>query len=229
VFADGLKSYEEGRFEDARVLFEADVKSTDSAVAHHNLALAHIKLGNWGLARLHLENASLRSPFDGKIRNDLDTVSKIVRLNAVQQTRIGRVLEGDDLLFWWRAASKVSANSLAILVTLLLFLVIAGLILSRLGKPGRATAALAAVTLAITLAVWVARDQLLDLQPVVILAQEPILRAGPSSHAQERKDVKGMTQGTLLRVTEVRGNWVKLALSEEDSAWIETPQIGWVK
>lgn len=229
LFADGLHAFDEGRFDEAKTHFEEDVRQTDSAIAHHNLALTHIKLEDWGRARLHLEQASLRSPFDGKIRSDLETVSKIVRLNAIQQTRVGRVLEGDDLLFWWRAASKISANSLSFAVTLFLILTIAGLLLARTGRSGRTLAVAATMALATVACVWVARAQLLELKPAVILAETPVLRSGPSNHAAERKDVKGMTTGTLLRVTEVRGNWVKLALSEEDSAWIETPQIGWVR
>jgi len=220
--ADGLEAYQSGDFEAALRHFS---QHSDSPVAHHNLALANAQLERWGLARHHIEIAHLKAPFDSQIAHDHQVIRRVIRMRAIQETRVGRVVDGDDQLFWWRSISLLSENALAIGLLLTLLLSVIGLARRRKGHGGSIAAGGILLALLI-LGVWGVRSAVQDrIQAAVIVVDQPTFKEGPTEHANERKDIKGIVNGTMLRVIETRGPWTKLAFGESDSAWVKSDEL----
>lgn len=187
---------------------------------YHQSALASAEDRDWGKARLEIERAWVQSPWDSATRANQETIAKIVRLNTIQSTRVGRVLEGhDDQLFWWRAFMSLGENSLpaALLVTLGVLVV---LLLVARRRPAIRPFVLAPILLLVAIgSLWVAKSWVeSSVAPLVIVKDKVEFRSGPTPHASVRGDIKGYSAGTMLRSMEERGEWVKIALGE-DSAW----------
>lgn len=221
--ANGLADYQKNDFESALNKFSQD--HSDSAIAHHNIALANARLGRLGLARHHIEIAHVKAPFDSNIAGDQDIIRKAIRMRAIEETRVGRVVDGDDQLFWWKSISLISENTLAIAFLFCLLLSVLGLIRRRNGS-GSMLAFAALLSSLLVLGVWGMRSLVQSqIQAAVIVVDKPTLRQGPTEHANERKDVKGIVNGTMLRVVETRGSWSKLAFGESDSAWVRSDEL----
>lgn len=187
---------------------------------HHQMAIASAEDRDWGKARLEIERAWAQSPWDSATRSNQETIAKIVRLNTIQSTRVGRVLEGhDDQLFWWRAFMSLGENSLpaALLVTLSLLVLL--LLIARRRAAVRPFILAPILLFLVIVSLWVAKSWVeSSVAPVIIVKDKVEFRSGPTPHASVRGDIKGYSAGTMLRSMEERGDWVKISLGE-DSAW----------
>ena len=86
-----------------------------------------------------------------------------------------------------------------------------------IGGVGTSTAAFVGLALAVSLgafatAATIGRASIVEsTDPAVLLTAEFQLREGPNPAAKSKRPPASMVPGTLLRVTDQRGEWVKLA------------------
>ncbi|MEZ4459940.1 MAG: BatD family protein [bacterium] len=202
---------------------EASKFSDPSSVYNAGIAFAHA--GDWGRARAYLERAHYLSPRNGVIESELDTVRGIVRLGAIESTRVGRVIDGTDDLVAWNTAAQVPPWVIPTSVVLLLISTIALFYLSR-RKPLVVHARVALLVTCIGFGVWWAQRQVLeDTHVVVLLSGTTPFHEGPSDLAATRR-VRGTTAGTMLRAIELRPGWTRVVLTnEEDTAWVPSSSV----
>ncbi len=220
------EKYDSGDFEAAGRAWEESASPSDP-MAHFNAGIAFARAKKWGPARAHLESAAFLNPSDSRIKDELGRIKSIVRLQAIESTRVGRVIEGDDALFWWSAAAKLPPWLLPYLSLLTLW-IFAGMLVFW-----RATGRDLKVQLLSVGAVWIVlnitwmawSETLSNTHAVVLLQSATDFRDGPSELATTRK-VRGTTAGTMLHATEVRANWIQVALTnEKDTAWVSSSKV----
>lgn len=198
----------------------------------YNLGTEAALAGDYGAARLALERAAYLSPWDDDIETNRSLVERIVRLQIIERSRTGRTPEGDEVLFWWRAATRVNPHVIAIL-TILLWLAAAAAVHAR----RRATAPAVRDTLAIALAgavllavvatvAVIGRSQVLaSTSPIVVLSDNLDLREGPNAAAKRMRTPPTVVAGTMLRIEDERGEWVKISWNT-DSGWARRENVG---
>ncbi len=220
------EQFDSGSYEAAGQAWAATASQSDT-MAHYNAGIAFAHAQKWGLARAQMETAAFLNPSDSRIQNELARIKMIVRLQAIESTRVGRVIEGDEALFWWSAAAKVPPTLLPYL-TLLMLWFFAGLTVAwRATDRNLRTPTLAAGAIWLVLGLsWGAWHEVLtNTHAVVLLDSTMDFRDGPSDMAATRK-VRGTTAGTMLRATEVRDNWIRVTLTnEKDTAWVPSSRV----
>ena len=192
---------------------------------HYNLGTQAAIDGDYGVARLALERASYLAPWDARVETNRSHVERIVRLTAIEQSRTGRTMEGDETLFWWRIATKINPHMLAWL-TILFWLAAAAAVIVRRRSDSPATrdAAVVGLVLAVLLGAAMtfgamARSSVLtEARPVVVLTDDLELREGPNVAAKLKRTPPTIVPGTLLRVVDERQEWVKVSW-QGDAGW----------
>ncbi|MGM0556902.1 MAG: BatD family protein [Myxococcota bacterium] len=207
-----------------------------NAEVQYNLGTALAQSGRFGRARLALERAALLAPQRADIGQNRELVERIVRLRQIEEAR-GTVRENttSEGLFWWRLAGQTPEHTfpLAIAIFLWVALILAGLERVRDvdGPRWERWAAILAFCLALVAAAgWTARHAVLDsIDPVVVVAEEPRLREGPSKHAASQRVSTVLVPGVMLPVTQARDGWVELEFADGSRAWLARSDVEYVE
>jgi hypothetical protein len=220
------EKYDRGDYEAAGLAW-AETAGTSDTMAHFNAGVAFARAQKWGPARAHLERAAFLNPSDARIKEELARVKSIVRLQAIESTRVGRVIEGDDALFWWSVSAKLPPWLLPLLSLLTLWIFAGMLVFWRVSGRDVKLQLLGMgaiwVVLSFTWMIW--NETLSNTHAVVLLQSTTDFRDGPSELATSRK-VRGTTAGTMLHATEVRADWIQVALTnEKDTAWVSSSKV----
>jgi hypothetical protein len=178
------------------------------------------------MARLYLERAAMIAPFDSDVTAQLDIVRRIVRLRAIESSRTGKTLDGDEPLFWWRLGSTMWPPAVAGAILLGLWLALVAGLLRRFHRHAAVRDAafvlliggglLAAIGITASGLRSIALSQV---QPAVLLIADPVVRDGPSEHARKMGVPESAIPGTVVRIVEERGDWTKIALPGELEGW----------
>lgn len=172
---------------------------------------------DYATARWALERASWLDPSDADVTHNREIVSRIVRVNAIEDSRTGRTIEGDETLFWWRLVAHIPAwvFGLSMFVGWTLCFVLLT-VRRRSDRPVVRDASFVGLVLIVLAASFltfatVARASILrSTNPVVVFDPHIELREGPNEAAKMRRTPSSMVPGTLVRETGRRGEWVKL-------------------
>jgi hypothetical protein len=226
---EAQSAWDKGEFASAaKTWAEAAEAATLNATLHFNAGTAHARSEAFGPARLYLERAALLAPFEQEISDQLDTVRRIVRLRAIESSRSGKTLDGDEPLFWWRLGASLAPTAVAIAIVLGMWLAFGAALLRRFtftSRPAARDAAFVGFVLGVSIAglgITAAslRTAALDsVRPAVIMTTELSMREGPSTHARELDVPRSAIEGTVVRIVEERGAWTKIALPGEVEGW----------
>lgn len=224
--ASPSEQFDAGEFSRAAKAWEQIAQSSNNAADYFNAGLAYAYAKDWGRARANLERARFLAPSHGRITKEIGIVKSIIRLNAIESTRVGRVIDGEDDLFWWMSATSFSPWALPVATLLMLVVSIVLLLLARKGRLATQVGQIATVISLFLGGAWAAQQHIIETQhAVVLLNNETTFHEGPTSLAAVRK-VRGTTAGTLLRALELREDWVRVSLTNlEDTAWIPTSEV----
>lgn len=205
-----------------------------------NLGLAHAHQKNFGRARLYLERAAVRAPGDREIAQNLNTIQQIIRLHQVEKARGAlalstRVNTTTDGLFWWTLATHTTPDSLAIIVTLLLWLLLSAQVVRRIFRDDSTLQAMKIASWVIGVCIvgaagiWVARTQIVSsIEPAVILQNDIEFRDGPSPHAGLIHVDTVVVSGVMAPTSGENDGWVKLDFDEEEPAWTRAENLGYI-
>lgn len=217
-----------GDFLNAAQIWRTQANQSGEAGDHLSAGLAFAKADRWGDARAELERAQFLAPGNAMVGEQLALVRNVVRLKAIEATRVGRVIDGDDELFWWRLACKIAplwSRATAIALLALALLALAGWRLRQLDRLRVPAVALTLASLLVVTVEFWATHTVASVDVVVLLEADATFRDGPSELASARK-VRGVTEGTVLRATEVRSGWVQVMLTnEKDTAWVPSSSV----
>lgn len=205
----------------------------DDPVVLYNQGTAAIFAGELAKGRLALERSVLYDPRNRDAVENLELVSRMIRVRALERSR-GRTVrvEASDAFFYWDLSRRFTATSLALVLLFGLW----GLVLARVGhkritQPAlRDTIALVGVMLAVVVigsgVGWCARGHFIDdVQPGIVMSRDPALREGPNKLAATRRLSMGLEGGTRVVIEERRDEWVKVRLPDDSSAWAHTSDV----
>ena len=233
-----LKHQDARKWEQAASLWEkVDTLTPNEPDVLYNLGTTYMQQGKLPMARLVLERALLYEPQGRDISNNLDLVTRMIRVRAIENVRgrTQRVGVSNDF-FWWDMARRITARALAIL----LLISVCSLIFVLLTRPRtlqpavRDTLAivgvLAALVMVASMAGWYARAQIMQRsRPAIILTPSPELREGPSAHAAKLGAAHPVAPGMRVPIEEARQGWTKVRLPDGASGWLLSPGLGEVK
>lgn len=233
-----LELSRDGEWEDASSAWDivAEFAPKDPVVLY-NQGTAAIFAGELAKGRLALERAVLHDPQSRDAVENLELVSRMIRVRALERSR-GRTtrVEASDVFFYWDLSRRVTGTSFALVLLFSLW----GLVLARLGcrritQPAlRDTTALVGVMLAVIVvgsaAGWLARGHFIEsVEPGIVMSRDPALREGPNKLAATRRLSAGLEEGTRVVIEERRDEWVKVRLPDESSAWVHRADVASVR
>lgn len=206
-------------------------KHPDAVDAWYNLGTTAAQAEDWATARHALERAAYLAPLDSDVSHNRDIVARIVRLHAIERSRTGRTMDGDEMLFWWDIAAHVDPHVAGILL-IVFWLLAAALVVVRRRTDSAAIrdAAFVGLVLSIVLGLTAtfgaaARAHLLaNTEAVVLVSEEFDLREGPNPAAKLKRIPTTLIPGTMLRATDRREGWVKLTW-HDDAGWTTTDAV----
>lgn len=225
-----IEAHQAGDYERAAAYWTSELtQNPDDPTPTFNLGLAHAMLGDYPNARLALERAVFLDPANKAFEDNRATVERIIRLETIEASRLGKTLEGTEALFWWRTARRIPGWVPAWVTLVALFLLVACMGARRFSSlhvnAWSKLAAILAVLSILSALVWGTRSAVLELVEPAILMDSADLRDGPSPHSSLQSRVANARPGTMFRVLEKREGWVKLHISEERTGWIRSEKI----
>ncbi len=226
--------HKEHKWEEAKAAWDAlSKKYPMDADLHYALGTACLQLEELGCSVLALERALLLDPRREDAEKNLDVAQRMLRVKKIESLR-GRsqVIEGSEDFFWWDIARKVDPAVMSILLLISTVIVILALLIQpRLseGTPRdllRAVGGLALLVVIGTGGALLFRGQVIDgTDAVVLTAESPTLKEGPSEHAAERVYRSPVVPGMRFIKLEERTGWVKLKLPDGSGGWVTSTMV----
>lgn len=216
-----VTAYTEGRYEDAKTLFEGiEAEGLYSGPELcYNLAGSYFKSGDLGKAILYYERALRLDPSDSDIRYNLEFARSTTRDEITPVPEF-------VLRTWIRKISYAcTANAWAIISIVLLALTLALVLLFLLGRSAgarkagffSAIAALLLFAMAFGFSLSLRKDALRTDEAIVVKAVSSV-RSSPSEDSA--KDLFILHEGTKVRVLERVSGYDNISLSDGRQGWI---------
>lgn len=219
IYADGIKYYSEGSYDQALTIWTGLVDSGYiSPDLYYNIGNAAFKTGKIPVSVLYYEKALLQRPFDEDIRYNLEIARSFVvdKFETIPELFISRWFRMVSLLFssnGWAVISLVAFSvTLAIILIYLFSLSVTVKKLSFL---------LAAITLLISLSSMAFSFQN---RSVTVKNRDAIIFSpavtGKSSPDLSGKDLFVLHEGTKVKVEDEVAGWYEIRLSDGNVGWI---------
>lgn len=219
-FRSGNTAYQEGRFEDARMVYDSILQAGyESAGLYYNLGNTYFKLADLGNAVLSYERARRLDPGREDVRANLELANSLLadEITPLPVFLPFRVLRG---------AVDFLPRSLVVLLTAAGY-VLAGLcggawivVRSPAVRRSAGWASVTAVTVAVLFGTNLAARAWLAgrVTEAVILADEVAVYSAPS----EDRDLQLFTshEGTKVRVDQDTGEWAEIVLLDGQVGWV---------
>lgn len=238
VSARALEAQDARKWDEAIALWEeVDALTPNEPDVLYNLGTCAMQAGELARARLALERALLHDPQGRDIANNLDLVTRMIRVRTIERVRgrSARVGVSDDF-FFWDIARRVTARALSLLLLVSLWiLLVAVLARPRVRQPGVRDTLMILIVLAAVLAVcsgagWIAREQIMrQVHPAIVMAEEPALREGPSEHAASLGAAHPVASGMRVPIEETRQGWSKIRLPDGTSGWVHADDLSRIR
>jgi tetratricopeptide (TPR) repeat protein len=209
AFQQGIDAYHDSEYTTATTAFQTAVKESESATAHHNLALALYQEGKVGESVWHLERALLLTP-----RNE----QYHYKLGALRQ-QLGLTIGTPK---WHMTASRaLSQQGWIILLSIAFWITLAALILPkisghRVSLPTKAVRVSGLIVIAMSAsALYLNRD--LTTMGIVLSNAPATLHAAPANAAP---DVGLARPGERGQITDRYGVYIKIETEGGALGWI---------
>lgn len=213
-FAEGVKLFQEGQFEQARQIFRADAPHASTPSFFYNYGTAALKAGAAGEAYVALWRASLASPFDADIQNNWQMARAKLSPNAAQARPA-------TWISWWPDAVRWAPWQAWALAGLLFAIPFLWAVRAGADVKDWMLASIAGIFLvAASLTAWQNR------YPAAGLLQETKIFSGPGKTYPE---ISPISAGSLVSLEETRDGWCKIRFLgsrlQESVGWVEESTV----
>lgn len=199
----------------------------------YNLGTSAIHADELATARLALERAAYLAPNKAQMNKNLDVVTRMIHVRALEQLR-GRSIKigAPDAFAGWNLARRISETMLGVILLAGLWTVLVCALLRRKlqGHVQRDTVSVVLV-LALTLAIgaglgWMVRQRVIhSTHPAIVMVDGAIPREGPSALATKRMRASTLIAGVKINVEEQREGWLKVRLPDESTGWLPAEEL----
>ena len=238
ISARALEAQDARKWEEALSLWEeVDELTPNEPDVLYNLGTCAMQAGELAKARLSLERALLHDPQGRDIANNLDLATRMIRVRTIERVRgrSARVGVSEDF-FFWDIARRVTARALSLLLLMALWILLVSVVVRpRVNQPGLRDTLMILIVLSSIVALasgagWIAREQIMrQVQPAIVMAEEPSLREGPSEHAAALDAAHPVAPGMRVPIEETRQGWSKIRLPDGTSGWIHADDLSRIR
>jgi len=238
ISARALEAQDARKWEEALSLWEeVDELTPNEPDVLYNLGTCAMQAGELAKARLSLERALLHDPQGRDIANNLDLATRMIRVRTIERVRgrSARVGVSEDF-FFWDIARRVTARALSLLLLMALWILLVSVVVRpRVNQPGLRDTLMILIVLSSIVALasgagWIAREQIMrQVQPAIVMAEEPSLREGPSEHAAALGAAHPVAPGMRVPIEETRQGWSKIRLPDGTSGWIHADDLSRIR
>ena len=223
-----MKAYQEGDFEKAAELFEAEVKiqrekGLESAELYYNLGNAYFRDNEIAKALLYYEKAQLIDPGDRDIRNNIEYA----------RTRIEDKIIGVDTFFlqsWFDAVQNMLGSNAWANISIVLFLILMAalsmFVFTRYITVKKAAfyAGIVVIVLLIFTNVFSVRQKykLTNRDTAIIMAGSVSVKSSPDSSS---KELFVIHSGTKVRINKEDGRWLEIEIENGNVGWMTREQL----
>jgi len=224
IFQLGNESYKQGKYNDAIKFYETLVKKgVKNGYLFYNLGNAYFKNKQIGKAILNYERAKLYLPNDKDIKYNLKYANtiKVDRISEPEYNPFTKVI-----LFIYNV---FGVNTLAIIVEVLLWIIVAIFIIKWLVKDYRIKdLALkifpyAAITFIVLLLIFVIKVYNIENSEYgIVTVNEGEVKSGPGN---DYTVIFTLHEGTKVKKQNVSGNWYQVTLPNGYTGWLKKGDI----
>jgi tetratricopeptide (TPR) repeat protein len=215
AFLAGNQAYENGDYARAIRAYAALIdQGTASGMVHFNLGNAYLRNGELGSAIAELRRSHNLQPRDGDIQANLTFARQTTR-DAIAPPEPSAVLS--TLLFWHYGLSRSELAAALVLVNVLFWTLAALRLFFRESEILR-WASIGAFAGLVLIGGSVAAHQFVPRPVAVIMPQEIDAYAAPDGEAVVRFKLHA---GTEVLIRDERDGWLRIALPDQQQAWIE--------
>lgn len=215
IFVAANQAYELGDFETAISGYEdLGVLGVDGGSVHFNLGNAYLRNGELGRAIAELRRSRNLMPRDRDVRANLSFARQSAR-DAIAPPEASPVLS--TLLFWHYSLSRSELAAVLVIVNILFWGVAGARLFYRESEVLRWILIGLLVTL-VAVGGSVAAHQLLASPVAVVVPQEIDAYSAPDSDSVVRFKLHA---GTEVSIKDEREEWLRIALPDNQQAWIE--------
>ncbi len=187
---------------------------------YYNIGNTYFKLGKKGLAILYYEKALKLSPFDREIRDNLKYVEKTLGNPSTLPSRsLGKFLESLGSYFNLRILSYVELGFYALFMAL--FLIYTFIRHMRFSLKPYLFTSLIIFILLLSGVIYLDRYSLKHPRGVIVQPKVEVLEAPISTS----EPAFLFTEGTKIKVLEIRGDWVLVVTLDGKQGWIMANQF----
>ena len=215
IFVAANQAYDQGDYEQAISGYEELVAmGTAGGGAYFNLGNAYLRNGELGRAIAELRRSHNLEPRDGDIRANLTFARQSAR-DALAPPEASPVLS--TLLFWHYGLSRAELAAILVGVNIL-FWSAAALRLFRRESEILRWVLMGLLVVLVTIGASVAAHQFVARPVAVIVPQEIDAYSAPDIESVVRFKLHA---GTEVLIKDEREDWLRIALPDEQQAWIE--------
>lgn len=227
TFREALKSYKDGRFNDAILLFEKISDSGyESREVYYNLGNSYYRTGNYPFAILNYERAKKLDPLDEDISFNL----QLANLKIVD--KIGTVPK--FFLFEWYGSLRDSLNSGSWSMALLIVFWLAVLLFAVFLYGRRpfiqkisffASGGLLVLSILFFIFAYQAAEAERTKSTAIIIAPSIYVKSSPEDNST---DLFILREGAKVTVIESIGDWKEIRLADGKKGWIKYKSIEFI-
>lgn len=211
--ANGL--YTQKQFDSAAYYYEKIAASEPgNAEVYYNLGNAYYRLNRIGLAVLNYERA---------LRIDPDYKDAKENLALTQSRIANKVPDVQDIFFvsWWNSLTSPGKATAWTITCLIIFIVVLGiLLLRRLNKlnsvPPQLIGLLSLLWVVFLCFAFFSAQNAADSHEAVVMQSD-----APLLNTVQGKTQSLVPEGTTVRLSEIKGNWVEVRLPDGRTGWMQ--------
>ncbi len=219
LFEEANKLYNEGDYESAIEKYKRILESGEhSSALYYNMANAHYKLNNVAPTIYYYEKASLLTPNDADIKNNI-AFARNMTLDAIEvlpQTAFSKIAE--------KSIKKLSYNNWAILSIVFMFLFVGTFLFyyfSYRQQIKRVLFIISILSLVFCIAsvsfAYTTYNSIQEDRPAIIFAVEANVKSEPNDRSE---NIFLLHEGTKVNVLDQLNDWKKIVLSDGKIGWV---------
>ena len=221
-YTDAVEHYKAGRFYEAARSFEAIANQpTRNPYLYYNIGNAYLKAEDIGRAILWYERARLMAP------SKPDLIYNLAHANTLVKDRADPTVDYLELLFFWDRLVGVKTIQYTAVLLSVLFFVWAGV------RTVRRQTVFSGIGLILAVLLFLGTGlsglnyyKQTFRKTAVIIAEQVNVRSGTTGSATP---LFTLNAGTVVRVEERRGEYLKIAFSKERIGWVHSNDAGIVQ
>lgn len=228
LFEEANQLYKDANYTEALKNYKTILDSGEqSAALYFNMANAHYKLNHIAPSIYYYEKASLLSPNDKDIRNNMVFAKNMTLddIDTVPEVGFNKLLNAWSKTFYYEVWAKIAVG----LAILFVMLCISYFYVNSTGKK-RFAFVTSAICLLLALATvglaFHGHDLVENNQPAIVFAKESQIKSEPNLRSTETFKLH---EGTKVQVLDSVDNWKKIKLADGKTGWVMNEDIKLVK